>query len=509
MFTLYDYQEAAVQATMEYLKTEKGNPIIIAPTGAGKSVIISELIKRLNLEHKNICIITHRETIIKQNYNACTKQLNSVYVGIYSAGLNSRDVLPITFASINSIYNKQHLFKHFTLFLIDECHLVPDNAKSMYQQFFAQIPNYKAVGLTATPFRHKDLMFGGHDNFFTDVSYEIDFMTLLEKQKLCNLVSYSSRQQFDTKGIKKTGGDYNTKQLSHKFDRNEITEKIINEIVANYLHRKAWLLFCIDINHATNVHKCLLKKGVKSCLVHSKLNDNAKTIDDFKSGLYQAMVSVAVLTTGFDAPQVDLIGILRATDSITLHVQMIGRGARICEGKKDCIVLDYAGNIDRLGPINMPYLEMIQVAKKNKEPPTKICINCLGYIKRHLKKCPLCGFKIKDKQEEDLGHNLQLKPSKCKVLDQRLDDMLTVDNIYYSIKKSKKTGLEMFCIVYSCYTRKFIDFLCFDHEGYARTKAIQIWHSISEHKKAPLNSKHALALAKSIKKITHIGVRKK
>ncbi len=468
MFTPYDFQIEAINSIFWYFKKgNKGNPLVVAPTGSGKSVIIAcfcQIVKR-RWPTQKILVLSHVKEIFGQNYEAIKEQLENKEIGLYSAGLKSKTIKDITIAGIHSIYNKPELFDQFDIIIVDESHTIPHKRNGMYHKFFSQITK-PVIGFTATPFR---LGYGylhlGKDKFFDDIVYTIPIKLLQEKGYLCKLSSKGTKKRLDPEGIKKQAGDFIIRELSAAFDRKLITTNIISELLVYRELRKKWLLFAIDIEHAEHITEELKSNGINAACVHSKMTgDRGLIIQSFKDGAYQCLVSVAVLTTGFDAPDIDLIGLLRPTASPVLHVQIIGRGLRVSPGKEDCLILDFAGNLMRNGPIDSPVIKI--KGKGTGEAIMKECNNCWEIVHAAVRICPCCGQKFQ------FRHKLTSNSAEKSLLS--LEDWYDVEDVKYSVHINAKK-IPMMKVTYDCGIRSFWEPVCLQHKGYANHKARYWW----------------------------------
>lgn len=498
MFTPYDFQIAAINSILTYFQEgNKGNPLVVAPTGSGKSVIIA-CFCRLVLDKwlgQKILVVSHVKEILAQNYSAIKKQAKNNDIGLYSAGLKEKRIRSITVAGIHSIYNKPELFDDFNIIIVDECHAIPTGKNGMYNKFFNAVKK-PIIGFTATPFRlGTGYLHMGKNRLFDDIVYSIPIRKLQKEGYLCKLVSKGTKRKMNATGIKKQAGDYVLKELSMAFDREAITKDIIFELVRMKEKRKKWLAFAIDIKHAENITSELKEKGINCACVHSKMTGSRdEIISDFKAGKYQCLVSVAVLTTGFDVPDIDLIALLRPTSSPNLHVQIIGRGLRVSEGKKDCIVLDFAGNLMRNGPIDAPIIKL--KGKGGGEPIMKECPNCWEIVHAAVRVCPACAAEFKFK------HHLSAQAKEREIVTK--DHWHEIANITYFRHVGAK-GIPMLKVSYFCGLRRFSEFICLEHPGYARYKAVHWWKTRSKTP-APATAMLACEQSDTLNKPTKILV---
>lgn len=412
------YQDEAVESVFDYYKSGKtGNPVIALPTGTGKSHVISELQKRaLNLwPGQRFLNLTHVKELVEQNAKKMLASWPNAPLGINSAGLKQRDVMQsIIFAGIASIAKSPHALGHRDLVIIDECHLVSPKSETMYGTVISSLreinPYVKTVGLTATKYRLGQGLLTNGDGLFTDICYDLTdidgFARLLAEGHLAPLYPKRTMTQLDVSEVGTANGDFKQNALQAAVDQQDVTSKALMELCEAGWNRKSWLIFASGVEHAEHVAEMLCSFGIPTAAVHSKIKakERDRRIADFKSGKLRCVVNNNVLTTGFDHPPIDLIGMLRPTISPGLWVQMLGRGTRPWTGgyltvdglsipwapKSDCLVLDFAGNTARLGPINDPVIPKPRRGKPG-EAPVRICGECGTYNHASATECMLCG----------------------------------------------------------------------------------------------------------------------
>lgn len=308
---------------------------------------------------------------------------------------------------------------------------------------------------------------------FDHIAYDLtsmdNFNRLITEGYLSDLTVKATAQRLSTEGVKTVGGDFNEKQLAAENDREEITNACVKEIIAKGQDRKKWLVFAIDIQHAEHVSSAMNALGIKTALLHSKMTEDRDImIRRFRDGEFRCLVNVSILTTGFDVPDIDLVALLRPTKSPVLHVQTIGRGMRRYDGKLDCLILDFAGNINRLGPINA-----VQVRKKGKGgkggPMAKECKQCAELVHLSVKECPKCGnkftFKEKLKASADLQEVIAKKAGRPRWFEIR-------DVKYRIVEKSGSWPMLMVTYL-TKEGDKIRQWVCIEHENFAGIKARQ------------------------------------
>lgn len=473
MIELHQFQKAAISALWRFYKESlRGVPLIVAPTGSGKSVLQAEIINKV-IKAKpayNVLVVSHRKEILEQNLKELQGFLPQEAIGVYSAGLGMKRFRRITYCSIQSCYKAK--LPVCQLVIIDECHLIPKDADSMYQKFVENVlsgdRNCKFVGLTATPYRLDQGSLIGEGALFTDICYDIEVRELIDQGFLAPLISMPSVKTVDTTGLKKSGYEYNLGEMEKLFD--PVVEDHCNEIIRLGENRKSWLIFCSSVKHAEHVADCLTAKGVPTnCVTGEMINMlRDRKIDEFKSGEVRALTNCEVLTTGFNHKPVDLLVLLRATTSTALFVQMCGRGTRTAEGKKDCLVLDFGGNISRHGPI-----DLIKVKTKKGEKatiskmPAKTCPSCGAIVGIKTLRCPSCDYEYPLSTTK-----LQTLPSMEKILSE-IESLPVTD---FNMKVHTKEGSPpMIRFDYSSGMRRISDFLCFNHGFYPAQQAAKKW----------------------------------
>ena len=470
-------QEAANQAVLKVI--EGHDPLVALPTGAGKTYTIASMIQQLEaLGNKNFLILSHVKEILQQNQVSIEKALGR-HVNVYSAGLDRKQIGAITVAGIQSAYRSPHKFKHFNIIIIDEAHLISKKSESMYQKFFEAIGDHTKIGLTATPFRLGSGYIYGKDQLFDCLAYDCtskdEFNKLIDQGYLCDLVTKGTKKKLSVEGVATIGGDFNEKQLAAANDIEAITNECIKEIIDRGSDRKKWLIFAIDIHHAEHIAEALIREGIPTMVIHSKMEqDRDSIIRRFKDGHHRCIVNVNILTTGFDVPDIDLVALLRPTKSPVLHVQTIGRGMRVAPGKKNCLILDFAGNITRLGPIND-----VTVHKKKKagtgSEMVKECPVCQLLVHIKTKECPECQYKFKFKI------NIDPKLGLSSPIDRPINNLvwLEVDDVYYKrhIKPLRPPSVK---VGYACQGEIITEWWFPENNGFAKFKTYDIMYKAAK-----------------------------
>ena len=330
-----DYYGFTLDGDKLYLDSE-----FVIHHNTGKSVIIAEFIKRALIQFPTtrVMMLTHVGELVAQNAEKLKGVWQQAPLGVYSASLNERDVgRPITFGNMQSVYNyikkqtenNQPHFGRIDLLIVDEAHLISEKDETTYRKIisalYAENPYIKVIGLTATPYRMKTGMLT-ENGIFGEVIYDLTqpdmFVRLIKEGYLAPLIPKRTSIEIDVSNVSLVANEYNLKQLEQVSDTDEITFNAVREIVECGLsqNRTSWIIFCTSVQHCEHVNAMLLSLGISSAVCHSKLSkkENDDVIHAFKQGRLTCLVNNNKLTTGFDNPKIDLIGMLRPTQSVGL-----------------------------------------------------------------------------------------------------------------------------------------------------------------------------------------------
>ncbi len=496
---LRTYQAEAIQSIYDWFAAGKAAPLIVTPTGSGKSVILAEFIRRACTEfpRTHILVVTHVKELVEQDAKAIRRLWPHGSVGVYSAGLGKRQINPITVASIQSIYNKSAFHGRYDLIIVDEAHMIPHKDSGMYRKLLdacvAANPDTKLNGLTATPYRlDSGLLHEGDGALFDGISYEANVADLIEQGFLSRLTAQHGAD-VDLSGVRTVGGEFNLGQLGERMSALELVQHHADLIVERCAGRKSWLIFCVTVEHASQVSAALRLRGISASYVSGDMPNAERdaTINQFKSGQLQALVNCSILTTGFDHPATDAVVMLRPTLSPGLYVQMVGRGLRLHEGKTDCLVLDFGGNVRRHG-----FIDKVEPPRKGRkgapgEAPVKECPRCNRFQAIMTRYCE-CGFEfeIAERESETLAHVGAILSTEVPPME------LEIKDIHYA-KHLGKSGVPTLRVDYYCGLRKVSEYVCLEHQGYARTKAAAWWHARSD-RSAPASIDDALTMTKDL-----------
>lgn len=443
MYVLRDYQQKAVDSIYDYLRERAGNPCVVIPTAGGKSAVIAALCRDavINWDGR-VLILAHVKELLQQTAEKLQAICPTVRVGTYSAGLKKRETeAPVIVAGIQSVHGKAAQLGRFDLVIVDETHLIGEEGR--YRELIADLqvinPDLRVIGLTATPYRLSSGAICKPDGILQEICFEVSVKVLMNRGFLSKMVSKAGAAQADTSLLRIVRGEFDQEQTEGLFD--SIAQAATEEILEKTVDRRSVLIFCQNVEHARRVSKIIrgAKRGLNalareqlqpsqdlfgeiqdpftagvaadwlddhghpSKAVRHDLNgafsvaevygdtppaERAKILEDFKAGNLKYLVNVNVLTTGFDAPNIDCVVLLRATVSPGLYYQMVGRGFRICEGKENTLILDFGENVKRHGPVDCIKMRV----DRKREDGGKECPECSSVMAANASVCLDCGY---------------------------------------------------------------------------------------------------------------------
>ena len=362
MYQLRPYQQQAVDAVIQYFRRRSEPAVLVLPTGAGKSLVIAELARKAK---GRVLVLAHVKELVAQNhgkYQALGLQ-EGLQADLFSAGLGQKENLRrVVFGSIQSVARNLPRFSEpVSLVIIDECHRVGEEEDSQYHQLIGHLkshnPALKILGLTATPYRlglgyiynyhYRGMVRTTEPRFFADCIFELPLRQMIKQGYLTppRLIDAPAVHYDFSRLLPRENGLFSDADIERELKRQtRVTPHIVRQIIEYAQDRQGVMIFAATVEHAREVTG-LLPDGTAALITgETPLPERDRLIDAFKARTLKFLVNVAVLTTGFDAPHVDLIVVLRPTESLSLYQQIIGRGLRLAEQKQECLILDYAGN---------------------------------------------------------------------------------------------------------------------------------------------------------------------
>lgn len=358
MYKLRDYQQQAVNNAVKFFQKRRAPVVIVLPTGAGKSLVIAELAR---IAKGRVLVLAHVKELVEQNYEKYRSY--DLPAGIFSASLGKKDWdEKAIFGSVQSVARApDDFFNNFSLLVIDECHRVAEEGSTQYQEVIKKLmdrnPELCILGLTATPYRlglgwiyeysQRGEIKTDKKRFFKQCVFELPLAYMIQHKFLTipvkvdiPVTSYDFSELFENDRM------FTTTEVEEILkSQKRLTPFIVKNIIdiTEHFYRKGVMIFSGSVRHAEEIMSYLPPDDSRLILGETEMTDRNAIVADFKLRKFKYLVNVSVLTTGFDAPHVDVIAILRPTESNSLYQQIVGRGLRMAPDKKDCYILDYTG----------------------------------------------------------------------------------------------------------------------------------------------------------------------
>ena len=359
VYQLRPYQKDAVNSVIHHFRKTDDPALLVLPTGAGKSLVISELGR---IARGRVLVLAHVKELVEQNH--AKYESYDLKASVFSAGLGRKEASEqVVFGSVQSVVRNLDSFddENYTLLVIDECHRVSLEKTSSYHKVVDHLkalnPRLKVLGLTATPYRlgmgwlyqyhSKGTVRTEEKRFFKDCIFELPLSYMVDNGFLTPATMVDAPIVFyDFSSLTTDSfGRYSEPDMNKLLKgKTRATTQIINHVIKEASDRKGVMIFASTVDHAKEIMGYLPDEEAALIIGDTTGKERDRLIDEFKQQRFKYLVNVSVLTTGFDAPHVDLIAILRPTESVSLYQQIVGRGLRLAEGKKDCLVIDFAGN---------------------------------------------------------------------------------------------------------------------------------------------------------------------
>lgn len=480
---LRQYQVDAIEAIYEHLRTRDDNPCAVLPTGSGKTPIIATLCKDAVLKWGGrVIVLAHVKELLEQSLDKLRVMAPEMglQVGIHSASLKRRDTEhSVLVAGIQSVYKRACEIGPINLVIVDEAHLIPPSGDGRYLQFIRDArvvnPELRVIGFTATPYRMASGMLCGPDNVLNKICYEVSIRDLIEQGYLSLLRSKVGKDELDFDSLHVRAGEFIESEVNEMMNKDELVDAACREIVKETETRRSVLIFGSSIAHAENIVSKLREiTGAPVSIVTGStiLSERASIIDQFKSGHIRYLVNVNVLTTGFDAPNVDCVALVRPTKSPGLYYQACGRGFRLAPGKSDCLILDFGGNILRHGPV-----DAIRITEKGAGKggsPVRVCPECQEIVKIQVRVCPGCGFLFPEPEREPhapVASTLDVISKKIRLETYPVQRVTFSE--HQSKDRSKPTSMKVIYQINNVHYE--FEWICLNHTGWTRMRAESWW----------------------------------
>jgi len=501
--TLRPYQTEAVEAVYDHLRHRDDNPCVVIPTAGGKTPVMATICRDAVTQWDGrVLILAHVKELLEQAVDKLRAMAPDLWdqIGVYSAGLGSRDTdHPIIVAGIQSVYRRAAELDRFDMVCVDEAHRIAPDGEGMYQTFLSEAravnPHIRVVGLTATPYRMTTGMICAPENLLNHVCYEVGVRELIAQGYLCPLKSKAGKHKADTSGLHIRGGEFIAGEVEALMDEHGLVQSACEEIVEHTRDRHSVLVFASGVQHGRHITNTLRARHGQECgFVTGETPglERASLLQQFKDGGLKYLVNVNVLTTGFDAPNIDCVALVRPTNSPGLYYQMVGRGFRLDPSKDDCLVLDFGGNIVRHGPVDD--LQITARQGGDGEAPAKECPECQAVVHAAYSVCPDCGYEFPPPERQQ--HDRQASTAGVlsgQVTETEYDVTEVFCNVHVkrdapedhprSMRVDYRVGLSDF----------HAEWVCFEHTGYARQKA-EAWWKVRSNEPVPDTAEEAVAI---------------
>jgi DNA repair protein RadD len=382
---LRPYQQQAIDDLRAAFRNGAQAPLLVAPTGAGKTVIFSAIAAALAAKGRSGLVLVHRRELITQASRKLTEA--GVAHGIIAAGMNGANA-SIQVASVQTLIRRLHtVTEPPDLIIIDEAHHA---AAGSWQAIINYWPSVLRIGVTATPCR---LDGKGLGNVFDTLIEGPSVQMLTSAGYLSPARIYAPPMVADLSGIKRRAGDYAIDQAADAMARPTVTGDAIKHYRTLAGDQQA-IAFCCNVNHAVLVRDSFATVGISSELLLGNTADRDVVVERFATGETRILVTVDVVSEGFDIPAAGCAILLRPTQSLGLYLQQVGRVLRPAPGKKHAIILDHVGNVTRHGwPDDVRPWSLEHGAPRASgpaAPSVRTCPECFAAFKP-APICPCCG----------------------------------------------------------------------------------------------------------------------
>jgi DNA repair protein RadD len=488
------YQQEAVTAAYKYIEANPGkNPCIVIPTAGGKTAVLSmfcaDVVTKWN---GRVLILAHVKELLQQSADELAGFLPPGMVGSYGNSLGSRDTThPVICGQIQSVFKRAGELGRFDLIIIDEAHLLSPNEGTRYQTFIqcAKVvnPNVRIIGLTATPYRMDCGYICGPDNILNEIAYEVGVKELIVQGYLCPIRTRAGKEHPDLQGVHTRGGEYIESEMAERMDA--IVGAACEEVAGLTKGRHTVLVFASGLEHGRHVQAklaALTGEEVGFVCGDTPSHEREELLTRFKGEAkdlfakpLKYLVNMNVLTTGFNARNIDAIVLMRATLSPGLYYQMVGRALRVHPSKTDAIVIDYGENTVRHGPIDAIRIEDKTPGGEG-EAPAKECPECHAVVFAGVARCPECGFEFPkpEPKYKDKAGNAGVLSGEVTTTE------YNVSHVSYFVHHKRNnpdapTTMRVDYDTGGLYGSRRSEWLCFNHDGWARQKAEQWWRDRS------------------------------
>lgn len=427
---LREYQQESILQLRQGFANKHQRQVLCLPTGAGKTVVFSEMVRMAAEKGTVTIVLTDRTELFKQTIKSLTNSGVSVEE-IAPHKKNTYLQATIYLAMVETIKRRTEVlaFLKPQLIILDEAH------KGNFTKILDLFPDARVIGATATPE-------GKHFfKYYQSIVQNIDIPDLVDLGYLSDCKAYQMQDDFSDLEVK--AGEYTDASLLGHFDKPKLYDGVISEW-RKFADGKKTICFNVNIQHTINTHHAFLSAGISSEYITSKTPklERERILSAFKQGAFTVLNNCGILTTGYDEPSIECVIMNRATKSLPLFLQCFGRGSRIYANKNHFIGLDFGMNHDRHGMWNEARDWKLKPPKKKGESvtPVKECGNdecgCLNPVSA--RKCKYCGYEFPMK-EAKLSDGVMVEvvgKAPTELLGKRISELTLPDLL--GLEKSKK-----------------------------------------------------------------------
>lgn len=449
---LRTYQIESIAGLRKEFISGKKRLILALTTGAGKTVVFSEMVRLAFEKGTKTLILTDRVELFKQTFKAISKhdvpiqELSAKNKGFFDVSA------PVTVAMVETLKRRNIPLYYPELIIIDEAH------KGNFTKVIEMYPDAKVIGATATPVgKHIPKLYNG-------IVQTIDTPDLISEGFLSPCVAYQMQDDFSDLKVK--AGEYSEESLFSHFNKQKLYAGVVNEWLSRTPGKKT-IVFNVNIEHAENMTEEFLSAGIDSRCITSKTpkEEREKILSGFTSGEFPVLNNCGILTTGYDEPSIEVVIMNRKTKSLPLWLQCCGRGSRIYPGKENFIVLDFGMNHDEHGLWEEPRQWKIEEKKRKKkseaqqEAAVKTCPACSAMVHARVMECGHCGYKWPEKEPElSTGVMVEMSTRIPEHMKGRKVSELSLDELIYLQKIGKFKSSYIWRVVRSKGKRILIDY---------------------------------------------------
>ena len=397
---LRPYQIECLNKLRESYRTGHRAPLLVAPTGAGKTIMFCAVAHGRIQRGGRTMILCHRQELVDQIVTALRRF--NIEPGVIAAGYETNDSASVQVASVWTLARRLERTPAPDFIIVDEAHHA--TTKTTWGRILNHYPNSLRLGVTATPYR---LSGEGLDDIFDDLVLGPTVLDLMAIGALSRVKTYAPADP-DMKGIKKTGGDWVKDALSELMDRGTVTGDAITHYKRLCDGRPA-IAFCVSVQHAQHVAEQFSAAGYRAASIDGGMDreQRQQTVKDFRDGRIQILTSCEIISEGFDIPGAVAGLLLRPTASLSLHLQQVGRILRPAAGKDVAYILDHAGNTRRHGLCTSDQewslagreRQSRRAGASEPDAGVRVCKSCFAASPGRAVNCGDCGtpFPVKDR----------------------------------------------------------------------------------------------------------------